>query len=222
MENDMLIERCEFCQEFAGHQTWLTQVLGQFHLADRILIRANEVISLAALGPITPGYALVLPRAHHFSIGELPAHLLQEVEFQKQTIVNIIKRKFGSAICFEHGAITTVKRGGACLDHAHIHIIAGCPGFRNYVAKEFEEIPLVGLSDLVQFVEQGKPYLFIEDLDGLAYAYRVPDQIPSQYLRRVWARATQQPDKWDWAVFPNYELMQATIDVIRSELGKTP
>ena len=217
----MLIEDCEFCQEFAGSETWLTQSLGKFHLADRIFIRKNEVISLAALGPITPGYALVLPKLHYYSIGELPANLLEEVEFQKQTIVNIIKRRFGSAICFEHGSISTTKRGGACLDHAHIHIISGCSGFRNYVAASFEEIAIEGLMDLAKFVEQGRPYLYIEDTDGLAYAYRIPDQIPSQYLRRVWAWAAKQPDKWDWAVFPNYDLMKETIDVVCSELNRT-
>jgi diadenosine tetraphosphate (Ap4A) HIT family hydrolase len=212
---------CEFCQQFLGAQTPLTIELDTKLSASSILLRGNGVITMAGVGPLTPGYALISPEEHYYSLGELPDVLLAEVTRQKEAITDILTHEFGSAICFEHGAINSEVRGGSCIDHAHLHIIQGFPGFRELISKNYAEVELEDMGDLKRFVQQGKPYLFIQDVDGCRYAYDIPNRIPSQYLRRIWARAVGRPKEWDWELFPNYELMNDTIKVIGSHIKKT-
>jgi diadenosine tetraphosphate (Ap4A) HIT family hydrolase len=182
------------------------------------LIKKNGVVSLVGLGPLTPGYILILPEAHYYSVGETPDNILSEISSQKDVLVNILEQEFGNAICFEHGAISSANKGGACIDHAHIHVAPGCQGFRDYVSADFKELPIHDLSDLKQFVEQHSPYLFIQDFDKSTYSYKVTDNIQPQYLRRVWAKILGKADEWDWALFPNYNMMRNTFSFMVARL----
>lgn len=202
---------CDFCLEFAGQTTWLSHILEKEGLSSRIVLRRKGVVSLTGLGPLTAGHLLVLPEKHYYSVGETPEAILHEIALQKSQITSIIRRAFGSVICYEHGAISDTRRGGACIDHAHLHIIPGCQGFKELVSMDFTETPVASLDDLKALANEGVPYLFVEDLDQQAYIYRVPDRIPSQYLRQIWARALGKPDEWDWGAFPNYSLMKETF-----------
>jgi diadenosine tetraphosphate (Ap4A) HIT family hydrolase len=215
----MFVNDCDFCQEFQGYETWLDQaLLRRAGLTDRILLRKNGVVSLVGVGPITSGYVLILPEAHYYSIGAVSEDILAEITSQKQQIVDLLQREFGSAICFEHGAISSTERGGACVDHAHLHVIPGCENFRKYVDADFDGKIINNLSELKRFVVAQYPYLYLEDTDGSKHVYALPIQVPSQYFRQVWAKAVGQPDAWDWALFPNYELMRQTFDVLGGRL----
>jgi len=211
----MINQECDFCQEFSGLTTWLDKNLRDAGISRRILVRKNGVISLVGVGPLSEGYTLILPTDHYYSVGSLPDSLLKEVLEQKEKIVGAIRSKFGSVICYEHGAVSAEHRGGACIDHAHLNIIPGCIGFRDLIARDYEEVPINGLRDLSRFSSQQLPYLYVEDVNGLQYAYKIPYQIPSQYLRQVWARALKRSEEWDWALYGNYELMHETYNLLK-------
>jgi diadenosine tetraphosphate (Ap4A) HIT family hydrolase len=210
---------CSFCSEFTGSETLFSRALRGQGLPDRNLIRANGVVSLVGLGPLTSGYTLILPEDHYLSMGALPSSLLAEVNRHKSRIVAAIVEEYGSVLCFEHGAVSPDLQGGGCVDHAHLHLIAGCQGFRARVEEDFAGTAVGGLDDLREIAVEGTPYLYLEDLDGSCLVYRVSQGVPSQYLRRVWARSLGRPEEWDWALFRNYDLMRETFQRLSSRLS---
>ena len=215
----MFVEDCAFCVKFSGTRTWLNDIFREEDPPDQVLIRRNGVISQVGVGALSVGYMLILPEKHYYSIGEAPKEVIGEVSAQMEDLLSILTDRFGSAICFEHGAVSYLSRGGACVDHAHMHVIPGCPGFRETVARDFEEQHLGNLADLRSFTDRKQPYLFVQDIDRQCFAYGLPGRIQSQYLRRVWAESLQRPDEWDWALYPNFEGMQATIELINTGLS---
>lgn len=216
----MVEEDCDFCREFAQETTWFQAQLTALGLTDRRLIQRGGVVSLVGLGPLSVGYVLILPEIHYRSLGETPEQVLTEVLSQKQEIEDIMKNLWGKTACFEHGS-TRVSHGGACIDHAHLHIVAGDYDLPPHIQPDFAESRISDVRALRRFSEQELPYLYVEDTHGQGYVYNIPRQIPSQYLRRIWARVTGHPDDWDWAVFPNWDLVKETFVSIKQQLNRS-
>jgi diadenosine tetraphosphate (Ap4A) HIT family hydrolase len=210
---------CDFCQEFSGQDTWLARELVKIDLKNRILIRENGVVTLVGVGPLSPGYVLVLPVEHSYSISNCSLEQRMEIHSQKDKIATILRNEYGSVVCFEHGAVSSIKRGGACVDHAHLHILPGISGFRERLATEFKEILINNIGEIPSQTDINRPYLYLEDKDGKCYVYQIPDVLPSQYIRRIWADIARMPDKWDWALFPNFPLMKETFLWFSSRIG---
>lgn len=211
---------CEFCQEFNSISTHVTRVLKKLHCSSRILVEKEGIVSLAAVGGLEVGYCLILPKEHYYSIGELNPSLINEVERQKKLIIKAISQKAGGAICFEHGSTSAKAKGGACIDHAHLHIVPGRLEFREHISKEFREFRIEDMESLRDFSKRQKPYLYLQDISGTSYVYEIPSSIPSQYMRKVWADLYGKPDEWDWQLFPNYPKMKATILLILESLER--
>jgi hypothetical protein len=60
-----------------------------------------------------------------------------------------------------------------------------------------------------------KSYLFVENQAGQRFAYLVPDHLPSQYMRRIWASLVAKDDLWDWDVFLGKENILKTYQELR-------
>ena len=62
--------------------------------------------------------------------------------------------------------------------------------------------------------------LLVQNIDGAPLIARVPDNLPSQFLRRKVAEALNLQDRWDWGAYLGLNEIQSTIHRIRPEFEK--
>lgn len=211
-------DACEFCDEFIGGTNNSFRVLLPVEqLRTRFIQRSPNFIALAGLGAFTPGYTLVLPKRHLYSMGQLSPSHFQELEILVTSIRKRIEDCFSlKTIICEHGAVDEKKHGSACMTHAHLHIFP--------VQKDIEAVIKPGqhikhyinsLSELQKW--SNKAYLYYQNLAGKHLVYELLEDSPSQYLRKILAEAHSITDEWDWAVSPRIDNVMKTVTALSTD-----
>jgi hypothetical protein len=189
---------------------------------DQPLFRSPGVgVAIPAVGAFLPGYLLASPVVHLSSVQGLPAaSRARFVDFVEQVAAQVCER-YGQSTIFEHGSCRqSERRRSACLTHAHVHIVPGCYSFdllrlpvqQEFLSlKEFSEAPAVGrLDGYLMYREPGGPVCYSRDL-GI-----------SQFFRRHIASVRGTPDDWDYALFPHFANIRATIDDLTVTRADSP
>src|SRR3989344_3339330 len=118
-------------------------------------------------------------------------------------------------------------RGGGCLDHAHLHVVPGVDLLPDIGADLMSRLENPGLFHRVDRVDSYKrakeilhkeqsSYFVAESPDERRMIVEVNFKIPSQHLRRLIGKQ-RKTEKWDWALFPQHELVQQTIDDLQGK-----
>lgn len=195
---------CEFCAAFevgafpptsGGRSIW---PLGNYYV-------------FPGLGQIVEGYLIIATKEHFRGIGEVSEELHSELEKVMATVRTALAQHYWSPLFFEHGPAGPSKRGGCCIEHAHIHAMPVEIDILPELTREFRAIRMERFSELKDFVRRGKPYLFLETNTGERYRFEVPDAIPSQYIRRVIAEKIGKSERWDWGAYRGLKEMQSTV-----------
>jgi len=192
---------CEFCIEILEPEnSYFYKLFSKYGFQSRIIKDDQGFIAIAGLGALTEGYILLLPKEHYISLSYLPLQELVLLEKFKSKIEQLINKEYPNLIAFEHGAASNKRLGAACLDHAHLHICQ-CPvDLSHQIDNRFPvKTRVKNLLKLSEF--RGQPYLYYENQNGEKYIYCIPDQIESQYMRRLWAKSLNMADMWDWGTF---------------------
>jgi len=94
---------------------------------DEILYETDHFFITPTLGCMNiPGYLLLLSKECFKGMGSLPESLHQELEEVTQYAKARLKEVYNKDVqIFEHGPKVCDVHGGACLDHAHLHIVPG-------------------------------------------------------------------------------------------------
>jgi diadenosine tetraphosphate (Ap4A) HIT family hydrolase len=209
---------CEFCDEWAGGQSNSFRLnFSQELLPSRTLASTEHFKIVVGLGALREGYLLVLPSAHIRCMGYLsqPEHFLELACILKK-IREVCEAHYQSPlIFFEHGNYSDDKPGGSCLDHAHIHCLPLTQSISQILDTQLSGHPIQQLMELRKPILAQKSYLFVENQAGQRFAYLVPDHLPSQYMRRIWASLVAKDDLWDWDVFLGKENILKTYQELR-------
>jgi hypothetical protein len=125
----------------------------------------------------------------------------------------ILKDHYQTPILFEHGLASGNQRAGACVDHAHMHLVAVNVDITSLVVQTFPCKELAHWTELRAW--QGKPYLLVQNTDERPMVADVPNNLPSQFLRREIAAALKVPDRWDWGAYLGLNEIYSTVDKIK-------
>jgi diadenosine tetraphosphate (Ap4A) HIT family hydrolase len=208
---------CSFCNEFNGEDTnnffikYLKDTFKKVGLHSRVVGETNCFVVMPMVGPLVPGYLLVLPKRHVESFSLLNDVELAEASDIVKSIREIFRKKYGEIVIYEHGAFSATLRGGCCSDHAHTHIVAVDEDVSPELKNIFEARSLNGIKDLVEQRKQNSPYLYYENQCGHSFVMNV-DIIESQYIRKLIAKKIGALDRIYWDENVQYDWM---IDVIR-------
>jgi ATP adenylyltransferase len=203
---------CELCVEF------LTQVCPFLSPPrNRFLYESNDFLIFPALGSFVEGYLLICPRIHMPSLAGLERALIPKFHLVLEETKRIVQATFGSVILFEHGMATCERRAGGCIDHAHMHILPADVDLNRFLSPQFPSHPLTEFSDLGRWRQ--RPYLFARSQD-LAVVYDVPDNLPSQFLRRHIASELNLEDRWDWGAYLGIAEMENTLKKLSAPFGQ--
>lgn len=192
---------CEFCARLAqpaGERPWY-----DFHILDQ----DDRFVTIPSLGALVPGYVLLVPRAHVFSMARLSPDDRAALAAYERRVSGRLAAAWAAPTLFEHGSCgTPAGTAGACVDHAHWHLVPGrhlppgaVDGFRP--AASFEEIAAGRHPD---------GYLALRQPSG-EWSVRSRGRPQSQYFRRHIAAGLGVPDEWDYLAYPRLDHVRATI-----------
>jgi diadenosine tetraphosphate (Ap4A) HIT family hydrolase len=219
MQDEGPVAACEFCQEFQDTPFPLQAALAAHGIDDRTVARGTNARAFAGLGPLSMGYVLISPVAHVTCLADVDTETILEIEHHRRRVSEALRARYGSATCFEHGS-RREGGGGACYDHAHLHVVGGQPDLRSVARNYGREIPFDDLTRILGICAGSSDYLLIGTEEGRFYAYEVRGEVPSQLFRQRWAQEVGGIESYDWAVIPNYGLLLDTVEFFRRHLDQ--
>ena len=191
---------CSLCSELSGGHPPLHRCLSADAPASRVLKESQHWVVVPSLGPLVVGHLMLVSKVHKRSVlsSSLPA--IQDCDRLLGLCgLRLTKLYSKGVVVFEHGA-GNQERSGACIDHAHLHVLPGPERFVDVVLNEFVNWTAGrSLSELRESVLSGAAYLLVGSIQLERIQLHILDEpIPSQYLRRAHAEEVRTAGHWDW------------------------
>lgn len=165
--------------------------------ADEVILRSRSFLVVLDTAPLAEGHVLIITESHVSSLAGLSRPERDELDAVKRDAESLLRKAYGPISYFEHGAERFARHAGACIDHAHLHLVPGDFDILPYVARDYPEVESFASYAGVLESFAGRPYLMFG---------REPDQIfgvhapacATQYLRRLVSHATGSRTMWSW------------------------
>lgn len=214
---------CSLCSEIQGRTASLHNILIPLATESRILWETEQWVVIPTLGPLSLGHIMLVPRNHYYSTLSCTSAMLQECSELLNRCGSVLRSIYRQGvIVFEHGATATESRKcGACIEHAHLHVVPGPSSFVAAARSKFRDwqsgSSILELPDLVE----NSPYMLVGSCTRRPrfWVRRCSDTVPSQLLRRVLARELGNPTEWDWRKHVGSNVFIKTITDWKNYVG---
>jgi histidine triad (HIT) family protein len=109
---------CVFCQIVAGE------------LPAHVVLEDDVVLAFLDVRPLFPGHTLLIPKAHHETLADLPDDLVHPVFRQAQRLSRAMEEAFGAAGSF----VAMNNKVSQSVPHLHVHVVPRNPkdGLRGF------------------------------------------------------------------------------------------
>ena len=117
-------EGCIFC-EITQHpgKTTYTHNLG-CKFVDMIIYESKNFVVVPGLGPLAPGYLMIMTKDHYLSLAQIPQRLVKEYKAVEEHVEEILSKMYNKPICFfEHGTGPRGAVGLKSIVHMHIRVM---------------------------------------------------------------------------------------------------
>ncbi|MFG2090767.1 MULTISPECIES: HIT family protein [unclassified Spirillospora] len=161
-----------------------------------VVARDGDFLLMPDVAPLTEGHVLLVTLEHHRCAGAFGRDMWERALSWRDRVARLYGAVYGSdeLLLFEHGPARP-QSGGACIDHAHWHLLPGTHGVRTVVEAQGHPGAPADHAALRAYLRTGRSYLLIEE-DGIATVHP-GDGVPSQFLR--WAvTAAGRDETWRW------------------------
>jgi|ERR1019366_1145229 diadenosine tetraphosphate (Ap4A) HIT family hydrolase len=187
---------CLFCQ-IAQREAPIEE-----HPENVIVFESDNFYVKPALGHFVEGYCLIVSKEHFRTMAELNIQESAELEEVLRDVALRLTTLYKSGLCtFEHGAVCPANRAGACIDHAHLHVLpTNCDVTGRLMGLQSNRI--WNLRELGGFGSQRQSYIYYEPQPGLRLVYTCDERVPSQFMRRVLCEQLRAGKNWDWREMP--------------------
>lgn len=183
-----------------------------------IVAETEHLVAVPSVGPLVPGWLLVMPKEHVLSFGALDADTLAVLMADVHRIAAAWEDVFGPLTWLEHGPAEDHISAGCGIDHAHMHLVP--TGQLDLLAAARGQLPnlvfheVSGPEAAADPVTRGDSYLYLRTTDGCSWLATSRD-IPSQAFRRVIACQQGRPDQYDWKAFPHLDALEIALKLAR-------
>ncbi|WP_242911238.1 HIT family protein [Actinomadura terrae] len=149
-----------------------------------VLARDAAFLLIPDVAPLARGHLLLVTRRHRQCAGAFGAGLWGRALRWRDHVSRLYDAAYGGGdlLLLEHGPATS-QGGGACVDHAHWHLLPGAPGVRAVLEERGLPGVPAGHAALRARFRAGRSYLLVEE-EGRATVH-AGDGVRSQFLR--WA-----------------------------------
>jgi len=175
------MRNCEFCSEI---QTGFLKI-GESEFGRRILNESDNFIVLPCLGQFIEGYLLIISKKHYQSMSQIPHALFSELDEVLERVKRVLQSNYGKSFFFEHGDVCNEKKAGSCIDHAHIHVIPVKSNILEYLSYSFSHQEITALTEIKNQYRKKAPYFFLQQHNDKRYVFKIKQQVPSQFIRRI-------------------------------------
>ncbi|TDC57622.1 HIT domain-containing protein [Actinomadura sp. KC345] len=161
-----------------------------------VIARDAAFLLMPDVAPLAEGHVLLVTREHHQCAGAFGRAMWERAMSWRDRVARLYREAYGDGalLLFEHGP-ASAQGGGACIDHAHWHLLPGTHGVRAVVEQQGLPGAPAGHTALRAYFRTGRSYLLIEE-DGVATVHP-GDGVRSQFLR--WAVTAGAGDEtWRW------------------------
>lgn len=195
---------CSFCSEINNKEgnnffdIYLKKEFEEAGLESRIVATTKKFVIMPMVGPLVPGYLLIVPKDHYLSISQLPKEQVEELKTIKQELQKVFNETYGKCVFYEHGALSCSLKGGSCSDHAHLHIVAVDVDVKEQFSKYGYELrKIVDYSKIMEQKEKNMPYLYYENQENEMFIADAPI-VESQFIRKLIAKDINSTDRALW------------------------
>ena len=105
--SDGALPACAFCRVVAGDAP------------ATVVLDDDSCVAFLDLRPLFPGHTLVVPRAHHETLGDLPADLVGPLFSRVQRLARAMEDGLGAAGSF----VACNNRVSQSVPHLHVHVV---------------------------------------------------------------------------------------------------
>jgi diadenosine tetraphosphate (Ap4A) HIT family hydrolase len=176
---------------------------------DEIIDESENFYAKAALGHFVFGYTLIISKEHFPSFAYVPEHLFLELEAFRNNVLDKLHNLCAHPISLmEHGALSRCKRGGSCIDHAHLHLMPLAADLYPVLSERFSFGELGSISEVRRFKAAQVPYLYYQREGLRSHGVGLSQDVPSQMLRQIACQSLSTPELWDWRNRPLRDVLQ--------------
>lgn len=215
-ENDS----CSYCAEINGNTKesfFLSEVAALLDVNSRQLFTSKTFLIFPSVGALVPGHLLIAPKRHITAMAHLDREELQELEGVISEISDFLFKIYNKKlVLMEHGSTHDRCSSGACVSHAHFHILPNEIKLSNSIQVDKEKIRI---SQLDQVLHLNTDYLLYSD-DCKYFYFCEAKNFPSQYFRKVIFQASELKGHWNWILDQRIEVMRQTIDDMAQFIAK--
>lgn len=194
--------------------------------ASKLLIDSSEeYFTVAGLGPLVNGYAIVATKDHLDNIGRSSSALVRGFSDYVSSIRKALSIEFGGCLLTEHGnmPICNIDTGHSvhCF-HPHVLLFPGNHHVRTE-ADQFFGDKQASFASLAEAFEHGaklEQYLLVSETEDQFLVYRPQDGMPRQYARALVADSLGNPDHASWRDFPNLNESIENAKRVRQALNR--
>ncbi len=185
------------------------------YYSPRIVYESENFIAFPSIGPLVLGHVIVCPKFHTHSFACLDQKYNDEYcEFKASLTRKLINSFLKPVHVFEHGMSADCKRILCSITHAHQHFIPTEVDISHdfHPAIKWEKIPdkISGL-----YITKGEEYfLFHSYAKEPIITISDISFIQSQYIRKLYATALGERDKWNWRDYPSSDLIRKTYKML--------
>jgi diadenosine tetraphosphate (Ap4A) HIT family hydrolase len=202
----------DLCAELSGHEPNEFTRTYDGDPPSRVLNETPHFATVVDISPLVEGHLLVVPRKHYLNFGNAMVDYPDEAIGTLQRARDWVRETYGPVALFEHGS-TPDRAGGACIDHAHVHVLPLAAEALVDVMRG-DELELEALGDVASWMyiaDTSRSYFLCSDGESLLVAFPVRS-VRRQYLRSAAGQVLGMSDPyWDWALFINKNLLRETI-----------
>jgi diadenosine tetraphosphate (Ap4A) HIT family hydrolase len=186
---------------------------------NKIIDQSENFYAKAALGHFVPGYTLVLPKDHFICFAEVPVELYKELDRFIGRVRRKLKTVTGkSTMIFEHGPMDRMHTAGACIEHAHLHLLPVSNKLLAPLKKRFGFRRLESRSGIVRHRGERTQYVYMESPTGVHSFCPVNEILQTQFIRRLAFNSLGFPHLWDWRTAP---LRDELVQFVEKYAAKT-
>jgi diadenosine tetraphosphate (Ap4A) HIT family hydrolase len=202
----------DLCAELSGSAVTEFSRTYEKNPQSRILLESTNVAMIVDISPLVEGHLLVVPKKHYLNFASVMLDYRHEAVQVTQRAKDWVRETYGSVTLFEHGS-TSDQSGGACIAHAHIHVLPiAATGLVAVMRRD--ELELTELSDITswtEIAETPRPYLLCSDGEH-SFVTFPSGRVRHQYLRSAAAEVLGIPDpQWDWSLVIRRNLLRNTV-----------
>jgi len=203
---------CIFCEKFSSAPA----SIANREWYDKPIIENESFLAIPALGQLVPGYLQIISRKHVLSMALLFQNEIQDLWNFCEEVIKFQSHTWGPVVIFEHGVCKEDKPTGACINHAHWHLV---PGGYELLPDNQDFMQIDSFAAYAKNKKAHSQYLYYADQNRNEFILENAN-VPGQFFRRILASRIGKPDEWDYLVFPFFENIQVTYDHI-SQYMKT-